>query len=81
MGATPRDGHRVGSCRKVRSAKGGFGGRAISYANKWEGYSDYFEEGVGFLGTGPPPTFWPLMVILGPVLAPVGGPFPASVLQ
>ena len=34
-----------------------------------------------FPGTGPPPTFWPFMVGLGTVMAPVGVSLNADVLQ
>ena len=30
------------------------------------------EKGQGFLGIGAPPAFWPFMVGLGTVMAPVG---------
>ena len=47
-------------------------GWAISQTNEWGDYSNYFQEGAGFPGIGPQPTFWPLMGSLGTVRAPVG---------
>jgi len=41
-----------------------FYGLVISQANEWKDYSNYFREGAGFPGSGPPSTFWPFIVDL-----------------
>ena len=46
-----------------------FMGWVISYANKWEDYSNYLGKGWGFPGIRPLLTFCPLMARLGTVMS------------
>ena len=51
-----------------------FMGWVVSQA-KWEDYSNYLGQGQRFPGTGPPLTFWSLMIGLRTVMVPEGESF------